>query len=91
MEWKIFGMEWKISVMEWNGMENFACYGIWRIYVPFHSMPCQSRHDEKVEGHACRLDISLGRPHYLMIVESKEEFKISAITVRSHLILFEIV
>jgi len=23
----------------WYGMVNLACYGIWKIYVPFHSMP----------------------------------------------------
>jgi len=33
------GMEWMISVMEWYGMEKLACYGIRKIYVPFHSMP----------------------------------------------------
>jgi len=34
-----YGMEWKISGMDWNGMEDFACYGRWKIYIPFHSMP----------------------------------------------------
>jgi len=24
-------------------MEYFACYGRWKIYIPFHSMPCLSR------------------------------------------------
>jgi len=37
-------MEWKISGMEWNCMEDFACYGRWKIYITFHSMPCQFDH-----------------------------------------------
>jgi len=35
-----YGMIWNGRFQLWNGMENFACYGIWKIYVPFHSMPC---------------------------------------------------
>jgi len=31
------GMEWKISGIELYG--RFACYGRWKIYIPFHSMP----------------------------------------------------
>ena len=33
----MYGKVWK---MEWNCMEDFACYGRWNIYIPFHSMPC---------------------------------------------------
>jgi len=33
------GMEWKISGMEWNCMDDFACYGRWKIYIPLRSMP----------------------------------------------------
>jgi len=35
-----YDMEWKISGIEWNCMEDFACYGRWKICIPFHSMPC---------------------------------------------------
>jgi len=38
MEWKIFGMVWKVSGMEWNRMEDFACYGRWKIYIPLYAL-----------------------------------------------------
>jgi len=33
------GIVWKIFGMEWNCMKDFACYGRWKIYIPFHRMP----------------------------------------------------
>jgi len=39
MEDFLYGMEWKISGMEWNCLEDFACCGRWKIYIPFHRMP----------------------------------------------------
>jgi len=42
-----YGMEWKISGMEWNCMEDFECYRRWKIYIPFHSMPCLRLECEK--------------------------------------------
>jgi len=50
-----YAMEWKISGMEWNCMEDFACYGRRKIYIPFHSMPCFPLITESSQRIAARL------------------------------------
>ena len=42
MKWNMeenFSMEWKILVWNGNGMEENCQYGIWKIRLPFHTMP----------------------------------------------------
>ena len=35
---KMYGI-WKGRILEY-GMEDFKGYGIWKIFVPFHSIAC---------------------------------------------------
>ena len=36
----VWNIERKKFSMEWNWMEDFDRYGIWKISIPFHSIPC---------------------------------------------------
>ena len=43
----VWNIEWKKLSMEWNGMEDFDGYGIWKIFILFHSIACPANNNRQ--------------------------------------------